>query len=195
MFLYGDSPKRGTALLNKEKYEQDLKKCNKFLRSKSISLRDKYDYLIERGNLLLELIPSRNSYNTKKKVLEDARKTYDLAFKSIKKFKKKQDLRRALNQIEEKQKKIQQYENYLKDPNSLDNLLINLGNYNYILIISFTFLISTLFFFSVNLTGAVTGTAKSDFSFLGIILFIAGLITAFIYFRKERKRFEKMGVI
>ncbi len=190
MFLYGNSPKRRTALLNKEKYEQDLKKCNEILRNNSIPLKNKYDSLIERGNLLLRLIPSRDSYKTQKDFLKDARKTYALAFKFIKTTKKKRDLKRALNQIEKKQKRIKEYEEFEKNPYSLDNILMNLGS-RYLLVISLIFLISTLFFFSLNFTGAVVGTAKNDFSILGILFFIAGLICAFIYWRNKIKIFKE----
>jgi len=38
----------------------------------------------------------------------------------------------------------------------------------------------------MNFTGAVIESAQQDFSILGILFFISGLIFAFIYARKRR---------
>ena len=46
--------------------------------------------------------------------------------------------------------------------------------------------IAGLFFLSFNITGNVIGLSQASSSWIGIILFLIGLIGAFIYFRKNR---------
>jgi hypothetical protein len=50
-------------------------------------------------------------------------------------------------------------------------------------------LVSALFFTSINLSGHATSSLASDSSLLGIVLFVLGLVFAFIFFRSKKKRF------
>jgi hypothetical protein len=155
---------------NKSKYESNLRRCNSKLEEDDLSQEERLNNLIEKGNTLLRLIPTRSSEKEKGRYLKYAEKIYRQAEKLCFDSKTKTNLVRAINQIEEKQKNIFKY---------------NFKNDSFLIFILASFIIA-LFFLSINLTGAVTGTAKSDFSILGILFFIAGLITAFIYFRSKR---------
>ena len=175
MFLYKESAYIRTAKLNKRKYEKDLKTCEKLLKNSKIPLKYKTDYLIERGNLLLRIVPSRGSYEQQMNCLEEAKKTYKLAKKSVNSFKKRKDLERAINQIEKKQ-------NSLSSPDWIEDIL---KDFNFLKLSIFAFVLAC-FFSIINLTGAVVGSAKQDFFILGIIFFILGLVGAFVYVRSKK---------
>jgi len=53
-------------------------------------------------------------------------------------------------------------------------------------ILSIVSFLSALFFLSVNFTGAVVGSTQYDFSILGILFFVLGLVFIFVYARHNR---------
>ncbi len=54
------------------------------------------------------------------------------------------------------------------------------------LVFIFTSFIITLFFLSLNITGNIIGNTQQDFSILGILFFLCGLVGAFVYARNKR---------
>jgi len=56
-------------------------------------------------------------------------------------------------------------------------------------IIAIISLATSLFFTSFNLSGYATGSLSGDASILGIVLFVLGLVFAFVFFRKKNKKF------
>jgi len=54
-------------------------------------------------------------------------------------------------------------------------------------IVSIISLASALFFTSLNLSGYATGSLANDTSLMGIVLFVLGLVFAFIFFKKKKK--------
>jgi hypothetical protein len=135
-------------------------------------LNKKLDLLVKKGNTLLRLIPSREDKDEKIKYLEMARRVYRKAEKMAFDSKTKRDLIRAIEQIEKKQRGVFS------------------SNFNFhtkfsILLIFASFLIS-LIFISFNFTAAVVGNVKHDFSILGILFFILGLVGLFVYAKSRR---------
>jgi hypothetical protein len=63
--------------------------------------------------------------------------------------------------------------------------LKNLESKTFPVFIFLSFILS-LFFLSMNFTGNVVGTTKKDFSILGILFFIGGLIFSFVYATSKR---------
>jgi hypothetical protein len=55
--------------------------------------------------------------------------------------------------------------------------------------VSIISLVSALFFTSFNLSGYAIGSLANDASLLGIVLFIVGLVFAFVFFRSKKKKF------
>jgi len=133
------------------------------------------------GNIFLEksLFESHNT-SDKMRLLREAKSSYEHA---------KNYCRNNLFQTNTLDKTIKKVNNTILD---MRPRLYRIAS---LLVISVVFLISTLVFFSLSMTGAVTGTARSDLSFLGVVFFIAALVIAFVYFRTERKKFEKLGLL
>jgi len=57
---------------------------------------------------------------------------------------------------------------------------------SFLVTLSIASFLSALFFLSVNFTGAVVGSTQYDFSILGILFFVLGLVFIFVYARHNR---------
>jgi len=159
------------------------------------------------------LIPHRLNWHLKDIVLdinEDIPKNYRIKNESYLK-KAKEFYERALKSKTEKEEKyyLGKAKSFYKTANSLSSYPIQKERINNVLeeinnrlsimgiplrslenqilpVLILSSFIFSLFLLSMNFTGAVIGTIKHDFSILGILFFIGGLIFSFVYARSKR---------
>jgi len=135
---------------------------------------------------------ARNNFND---YLKKGKEFYEKALKS----KTEEDEKRYLSLAKSFYKTAKSLSSYPIQKERINNVLEEINNRlsimgiplisleNKILpVLIFSSFILCLFFLSMNFTGAVVGTAKNDFSILGILFFIGGLIFAFVYARSKR---------
>ena len=95
------------------------------------------------------------------------------------------DYHQALNYTE-KDKERMRIQNKITDARiSISGDKVSYKNTPFVFLSIAGFIIS-LFFLSINFTGAVVGSVKNDFSILGILFFLCGLVGAFVYARNKR---------
>jgi uncharacterized membrane protein (DUF485 family) len=133
--------------------------------------KDINDYLEEGKRLYRESLGAKNE-KEERDYLEKSKDAFDIARALSSQPIQKERINNSLREIQNRLR-------IMGIPlRSLENKIVP--------VFIFASFILAIFFISINITGAVVGSVVHDFSILGILFFLKGLVLSFIYARSKR---------